>query len=269
MGSARSATTTRTAPEGARSRAVQRRPGAAASRAHTASAWPSPTSSATNDAGPSSRTNRRWNASPSGPPQNASGGSWCSSSGGSKPRARLGLGDVGRVADDGVVGPADAVDHREVHAQPQALRVGPGDVDRRGTAVGGADVQVRALVLERERHRARAGARLEHRCARRQSQGGLDQQLGLVAGDEDARVDLELEPPEDRARRTYSSGSRPARRRTPASRTSSASSSRARASWRGRGTPADRELLGRPGQQRRRGVKWEAHRRTHGAASAP
>ena len=105
--------------------------------------------------------------------------------------------DVGRVGDDGVDLEARgqvAVHELDVQAEPQGVR--PRDVERVGADVGGEDLEVRPLVLERQRDRSRARPHVDHAGTGRQAQRGLDEVLGLRPRDQHAAVDVQLDVPE-------------------------------------------------------------------------
>ena len=140
---------------------------------------------------PACATSRRTTASPSSPAYRACAGSWRAISGASSAPIL----DVGRVGDHGVE-LARAVEQVGVHeadVEPQPRGVGARHGQRVLADVRRGHREVRALVLERERHRAAAGADVDHARGLRQPQRRLDQRLGLRARDEHAPVDVEVE----------------------------------------------------------------------------
>ena len=109
------------------------------------------------------------------------------------------LGYVGRVGQNRVPAAAEPVEEvslLEANVEPEAVAVGGRYRKRFVADVAGRHLQVRALLLERERHRAATGPDVEHARAGGKAERGLDQQLGLRAGDQDPAVDLQLDPPE-------------------------------------------------------------------------
>ena len=121
-------------------------------------------------------------------------------------RRPVGLGDVGRVGQHGVeAGAAGVLDPLEqvgapegdVEAQPR--RVGARDVQRLLGDVGGDDVEVGPLVLERERDGAAARADVGDAGAVRQLEADLDERLRLGPRDEHAPVDVEVQAAEPAA----------------------------------------------------------------------
>ena len=130
------------------------------------------------------------------PPSSARRGSWRATSGSSVAiAARL---DVGRVRDDRVVArrAGRRAGRRGTSAtlEPEPLAVGARDGERaRRRRRSPLSSQIGPLVRERERDRADAAAAVEHAAPLRQLERELDEQLGLRARDEHARVDRELE----------------------------------------------------------------------------
>ena len=156
----------------------------------TTAACPAPTSSASSGASHSA-ARRRMTSSPSAPANSAPGGSWREL--GRQLRARL---DVRRVGEHGVR-PARGVEQvgreRTRRRAPAARALARATATRLGTDVAAADAQVRPLVLERQRHRAAARAGVVHARALGQREPDLDEQLGLRARDEHARVDHQVD----------------------------------------------------------------------------
>ena len=111
-------------------------------------------------------------------------------------RAAVAVGDVGRVGEDGVERALDGLQQvalEQLHLEREPLRVGARDRERLGARVGGDHVEVRALGLQRQRHRAGARADVGHARAARQPERGLDQVLGLRARDQHAAVDEQVD----------------------------------------------------------------------------
>ena len=89
------------------------------------------------------------------------------------------------------------------------------DRDRRGRGVRRAHDQVRPLVRQRQRHRARPVPTSCTRAPAGSASADLHQQLGLRPGDQHARIDPQLEPPEALDARGCTPPARaPRRRRT-------------------------------------------------------
>ena len=115
--------------------------------------------------------------------------------GGQRPALRLR--DVGRVGEDRV----ELVGHvrKQVSAQPRDLQpeplpVGARQRERVVAEIAARQEQVRALVLQRQRHGAAAGAHVEHARAVRERKPDFDEQLRLRARDQRARIDSQVEP---------------------------------------------------------------------------
>ena len=102
-------------------------------------------------------TSRRMTSRPSPPANSAPGGSCARDL--RRKRAAVALGDVRRVGEDRVALPRAreqvAFDERDLETERRGVRAR--DLQRVRADVGAHDVEVRALVLERERDRAAAG----------------------------------------------------------------------------------------------------------------
>ena len=184
----------------ARSRSVStaRRP-AFSNNPSTALDCPWPTSTASipprTSASAAAGTRSRITSRPSGPPSNASRGSYSVISGASPDHSCLP--HVGWVRDDQVVGPAhDQVGDHELHVECVALRVLARHVDRVRRVVDARDPHALALLRDGERNRAAAGTDIQHALT---VLGQVHEQLRLGSRHEHAMVDDQLELAEVRA----------------------------------------------------------------------
>ena len=169
------------------------------------------------------------------------------------------LAHVGQVRNDEVeAARGQSGLHRQLEGQLQPRRVGPGHLHRRGRGVRGAHQQIRSLVQQRERHRARPGANVVHpgpagsysATSTSNSVSGRG-----ISTRESTKSSIRRKP---RRPRMYATGSRSTRRRTrsPITRDCAPVIARSGEEWR----RPDRRRAHRRSSPRHRAAAWNTRR---------